>query len=213
METNQLYRSYRSRIDKALILFLTLIVASCIALLSACTTPLRVSAERDRTVAFERYRTFAWLQPEQKDWQNNISARNQAELIQTAVTKELETRGMRVDTATPDLLLRYQSGIQNYTGYRTMPVYGYAPPIPFFFGRSLWYGGGGYYPMYSRSYRTNIREGTLNIEVIDRKTNNVIWRGLSEERLYSRGGMNADIPYIIQVIFEHYPLRPIVSAK
>lgn len=212
MEMNQLYRPYSRRTGKALLLFVVLLVASCIIVLSACSTPLRISTERDKTVSFEQYRTFAWLQPEQKDWQNNISARNQAAMIQTAVTKELEIRGMRVDTATPDLLLRYQSGIQNYTGYRTIPVYGYAPPMPFFFGRSLWYGGG-YYPMYSRSYRTNIREGTLAIEVIDRKTNNVIWRGLSEERLYSRSGINADIPYIIQIIFEHYPLRPMVSAK
>jgi hypothetical protein len=77
---------------------------------------------------------------------------------------------------------------------------------PFLWGRRLWYGGGGYYPVYNRTYRTVISEGVLSVDVIDRKTNNVIWRGISAERVDNLANMSADIPKITQAMFEKYPI-------
>jgi hypothetical protein len=209
MKTNPINRSHSRSADRALMFFLLVIVASCLVVLSGCTSAVRVSAERDRTVSFEQYRTYAWIPPDQKDWQSNIFVRNQAGLIQNTVGRELEVRGMMPDTAAPDVLLRYSIGTQDHAAYRRAPVYGYAS-FPFFFGRSFLYGA--YNPMYS-NYRTVIREGILNVEMIDRKTNNVVWRGLSAQRLYSRADANVDIPKIIHAMFEQYPVRPIVSVR
>lgn len=212
MNTNSISRPQSRTADQALLLFLLLIVVMCLALLSGCST-LRVSSETDHNASFGQYRTFAWLPPDQKDWQTNISARNQANLIQNTVDKELAMRGMTADTAAPDVLLRYHIGAQNQATYHNQPVYSYAPPQPIFWGRGVWYAGGGYYPVYNRTYRSIVREGTLSVDVIDRRTNNVVWRGLSAERVDHYTGLGTEIPKIIQAIFERYPVRPMLSAK
>ncbi len=212
METQQTYRSHSHKSEGAVFLFLLMLIAMGLAMMSGCST-VRTTAERDNTVSFGQYRSFAWLPPDQKELHNNITARNQATLIQNAVDKELEMRGMAADTAAPDLLLRYHIGQQNYTSYHNEPVYSYASPQPFFWGRRMWYTGGGFYPVYNRTYRTVISEGVLSVDAIDRKTNNVIWRGVSSERVDNLANMTADLPKVVQAMFEKYPVQAQTSLK
>jgi Domain of unknown function (DUF4136) len=201
-----------SNLATAAFALLTLVTAT-MAAFSACSTA-RITSEQDKNVSFDTYHTFAWLPPDQKDLQTNITIRNQADAIQNAVDRELEIRGMLPDTSAPDLLLRYYIGTHDHTTYHNEPVYSYAMSRPFFWGRRMWYGGGGgYYQVYNRTYQTVVRDGTLTVDVIDRKTNNVIWRGISEERVDNLADMSAGISQNTRAIFEKYPLRPLVIAK
>lgn len=191
---------------------LTLVVAT-MAVFSGCSTA-RISAEQDKNVAFDTYHTFAWLPPDQKDLRTNITVRNQADAIQSAVDGELEIRGMLPDTSDPDLLVRYYIGTHDHTTYHNEPMYSYPMPQPFFWGRRMWSGGGGgYYPVYNRTYQTVVRDGILSVDVIDRKTNNVIWRGVSEESVDDLASMSGGISKNTRAIFEKYPIRPLVIAK
>jgi hypothetical protein len=202
-----------SKISNFTIAFaLLMLVAASMTTLSGCSTA-RISAEQDKNISFNTYHTFAWLPPDQKDLQTNITVRNQADAIQGAVDRELEIRGMLPDTSAPDLLVRYYIGTHDHTTYHNEPVYSYAMSRPFFWGRRMWYGGGSYYPVYNRSYQTVVRDGTLSVDVIDRKTNNVIWRGVSEERVDDLASMTAGISQNTRAIFEKYPIRPLVIAK
>lgn len=192
---------------------LLMLVTAAMTVLSGCSTA-RISAEQDKNISFDTYHTFAWLPPDQKDLQTNITIRNQADAIQSAVDRELEIRGMLPDTSAPDLLVRYYIGTHDHTTYHNEPIYSYPMSQPFFWGRRMWYGsGGGYYPVYNRSYQTVVRDGTLSVDVIDRKTNNVIWRGASEERVDDLASMSAGISQNTRAIFEKYPIRPLVIAK
>jgi hypothetical protein len=192
---------------------LLMLITASMTTLSGCSTA-RISAEQDKNISFDTYHTFAWLPPDQKDLEKNITVRNQADAIQSAVDRELEIRGMLPDTSAPDLLVRFYIGIHDHTTYHNEPMYSYPMSQPFFWGRRMWYGGGGgYYPVYNRSYQTVVRDGTLSVDVIDRKTNNVIWRGASEERVDDLASMSAGISQNTRAIFEKYPIRPLVIAK
>jgi hypothetical protein len=146
METT-IYHNRGRKSDSALLVFLLLIAITIVAMVSGCSS-VRVTSEQDNNAQFSAYRSFAWLPPDQKDLQQNVTARNQAAIIQNAVDMQLEQRGMKPDTTAPDILLRYHIGQKNNVSYHNEPVYQYAPMQPFLWGRRLWYGGGGYYPVY-----------------------------------------------------------------
>jgi Domain of unknown function (DUF4136) len=212
MKTTNSYPSDSKISNLTAVFALLTLMAATMTVLSGCSTA-RISAEQDKNISFDAYHTFAWLPPDQKDLQKNIMVRNQADVIQGAVDRELEVRGMRPDTSAPDLLIRYYIGTHEHTTYHNEPMYSYPMSQPFFWGRRMWYSGGGYYPVYNRTYQTVVRDGMLSVDVIDRKTNNVIWRGISEESVDNLADMSAGISQNTRAIFEKYPIRPLVIAK
>jgi hypothetical protein len=180
-------------------------------MLFGCSS-VRTAADQERTATFNQYRTYAWLPADRANMQTDTDAQNQSMVFQNAVDKELETRGMVADTNEPDILLRYHVGTQNQITYHNESMHSYSPSQSFSGGRHMWHSNGNY-SVNNGTYRTPVREGMLSVDAIDRKTSNVIWRGISKERVDTLTNMNADMSMITRSMFEKYPTQPVVIAK
>ena len=134
-----------------------------LALLGACTG-YRVSYDYDGSAPYGRYRTFDYY-ASKKGTGGTTSLMDKR--VRTAVEKELQTKGFAMETrADPDVLVTYYPVVRERRT-RTTTHLGW---------------GWGYRPLYGRigtrsSQVHTHQEGTLVIEIVDFKTNQMIWQG------------------------------------
>ena len=156
--------------------------------LSACTSA--VNVEQRPGVNFDKYRTFAWADTEVKtpgDQNPLLRSSIAQDRIHQAIAGELGKRGIREVENNPDFYLTTHIFVEQAERTVTDPrplinqrPIGYAYPysvryrgayLPVNYG--YWYS-----PAYYRTTHTEqYREGTLVLDFIDSKTNNLVWRG------------------------------------
>ena len=148
-----------------------LITAPALILLTACASP--VSYDFDASQDFSRYRSFDLYAPghhgkgPQVPEDTLMDAR-----IRRAVAGELQAKGfIREETADPDFLVACYP-VYRVRRTRTTTRVG--------FGRGGWYRPWGYRVGTSFSQVHASREGSLTIEIVDAKTNQLVWRGTDE---------------------------------
>ena len=190
-----------------ILLIVTLIAASC--------SSVQVYSDADKSVNFSGYKTYAWMQ--RPDSIDDLFYRNQLvdNNIKRFTNMELQARGLTVDTVQPDILVEYHSAVQDKMQNVTTPVY--ANPYPFYGYAPFGYPYGYYYNYpYIVGYNTQqmpYTQGTLVIDVIDRKKNQLIWRGWSVGTLTDEQALEAELPNDIHRVFKKYPVKPTTKVK
>lgn len=191
------------------------VLAACLiaALLAACSRYTYYSVGNSN---ISRYRTFAWLPPGKSNgvatssvagmyFNNDIADQK----IKEQATADLESRGLMLNSGRPDLLVRYTVMVNTAVKTYNEPVYNYT--WDGFYPRYRFYRGGrGYYWAYRGSYpiyvgdeieKVPYKEGTLIIDLIDRKTGKVIWRGYGQGEVDNPQTAINDLPKIVDGIF------------
>ena len=159
----------------------------------------------DRSVDFNRYRTFAWGDSEVKvsnpKYNSDLINKN----IKTTVENELAKRGITADSKDPDFLISYQT----YTEKKET-VTGGIPYSPYglFPFRFYPYGfGWGWFPYAYNPPRTNtFTEGTLIIDIEDARSKEVIWRGTVSGNVDNTKKLQRQIQKGIRAIMKKYPV-------
>ena len=134
--------------------------------LSACASSMNVSSHVERGLDFTRYRTWNWGPADTLPTGDPRLDANPffKDHVQGAVEKGLAVRGlMGPNPEAPDLLLHYHAAITerlDVVGADTRRGYGYEDP-----GSQV------------RSYEA----GTLVLDVVDARTNRVVWRGWAQD--------------------------------
>lgn len=156
------------------------------------------------------YKSFAWL-PESKskatkEYDNDIAHDKIVEATSTA----LENRGFKLNNKNPDILIKYTAGVTTTTKEYNEPVYynqpsRLVPRVGFARGRAFYYYA--YttpYPVYvgSELRKMRVKEGSVMIDLIDRKSGKVIWRGWAEGEINNPEKAINDIPKIVDGIFK-----------
>lgn len=131
-------------------------------LIQACAGP-KVIANYDRAADFGAYRTYgfsAQLATDDGDTTTLLS-----KFLKAAATRELEARGYTASDE-PDLVVNFNVSSQQKTEVTETPTayYGY---------RRYGWGMGGAYETSVRQYT----EGTLNVDLVDRARNELVWEG------------------------------------
>lgn len=151
-----------------------------VLLLVAATAGFGMSVKSDyeKTYDFSRLRTFAFKTDRALDdplSTNTIEARR----IQSALTAQLETNGFSQSSQDPDFIIAFYSRTKQKT--QVQSVGGFGPG--FGFGRGF---GWGYGVPYRNRWRwgygpdiwtTNYTQGCVMADIIDARTNDLVWRG------------------------------------
>ncbi len=191
---------------------LMILFASAGILLGACSPYNYYSYKSDKT-DFSKYRTYAWVPSAEakvnKVFDNNIAE----ERIVDAASEELNQLGLKLNNQAPDLLIRYTAVVNDKTRTLSDPVYYRAPS--YYVPRMAYYGGRRIYyyqyvnpfPVYvgSEMRKETFEEGNLMIDLIDRKTSKVIWRGWGKGEVNDPEKAVGDIPKVIEKIFGKFP--------
>lgn len=130
-----------------------------------------VNAEYDETVDMTMYKTFSWIpEPPEKTGDARFDNPILHDRIQKNILRTLSTQGYQgMETGTPDFYVGHHLSLANKVDVQTMQTY-----YPY-----SWY-----YPY--RGFQTRVKEyeeGTLIIDIIDAKTEKLVWRGWATKRL------------------------------
>jgi hypothetical protein len=189
-------------------------IALSIFLLAGCSSYQYYSIQSSNA-PLNRYHTFAWLPPIdtlKRDGYTDIAD----EKIKDEATAQLEKRGLLLKASNPDLLVRYSVGVDNKVKLYEEPVYTYT--YGFYPSVVRYHRGRYYYYRYPRPYavyvgseiaRIPYKEGTLIIDLIDRRTSHVIWRGYGVGEIINPEKAIHDIPEVVEGIISKLPLKPI----
>lgn len=135
------------------------------ATFAGCAT-LTVSSHIERDVDFSQYVTYDWGGKDNFPVGDPRLDNNQffRDYLEGAIEKRLTAKGYELAiTGQPDLLVHYHASVnQKVDVYESDRSQGYYPP---------------------ESQVVEFEQGTLVIDVVDAKTNKVIWRGWSQDTM------------------------------
>lgn len=180
--------------------------------LSACAPA--VNVEQRANVNYSRYRTFDFADTEVKtDGTRNplLNSPIAQDRIKQAIAGELAKRGLRQVEASPDLLVTTHTYVEKSerTVYDTYGGPGYAYPYSVGYrGAFLPINYGAWYtPAYYNSPRTvQYNEGTLIIDFIDRRTNNLVWRGSLADPVDDPARLGSEFSKNAKEILDKFPV-------
>jgi hypothetical protein len=150
-----------------------------LALLTACSS-YTVKTDYDPTISYTSYKTFDWYAASKRaKGKGSGTDPLMDKRVRASVQAALEAKGFRQETiAEPDFLMTYYPVYQNKKYRTTTSVgggYGYG-----WGGRHWGYGVG---TRFSTSQLHKYREGTIVLEIVDSKSNQLVWQGAAEGAL------------------------------
>ena len=133
-----------------------------IFLMARCSNQITVKSDYDKDVNLSLYKTYAWLPIKETESKTNPLVYNELtdKRIRKAVETQLQNKGIQL-AAKPDLRVHYHIIIDNKSTVRPA-TYGYNYS-------NYW--------MRNQADVFQYREGTLIIDLMDSKSNDLIWRG------------------------------------
>lgn len=170
-----------------------IILGLIIPFLTSCATSNlpTVHTDYDEEANFGEYTTFNWSEEieNQKDSHPILNNSLVRKRIKNAIRSEMEGRNYEL-AENADLLVNFHVVIEERTGYTTYPTFGYR-----YWGRD-------------NVQPYNYKEGTLIIDLIDRKKNQLVWQGYTEGIIDKNPEeMEEKIRGAISVIFQEYKHR------
>ncbi len=192
---------------------------AAIFILTACYSPTAniYNSEKTQGVDYKNYKTYAWLATKDTAYTKLASKKAVESALAVAVRQQLTNRGMVLDTVNPDCLFTYTLILNKTYTYGQEPPPVYAPqsnagPLP---GQYDMY----YYVPASTAYYnpalyqgtmkvTTFRDGTLVIDMIDRKENKIVWRTSAEGKVQEkdRQGVKPTVNEIVPIMFKKFPI-------
>jgi hypothetical protein len=197
-----------------------LLIITVIFSTAACYSPTAniYQSEKTKGVDFKNYKTYAWLHTNDTAYTKLANKQKVERALSDAVTQQLTKRGMILDSVNPDCLFTYTL-VLNKTyevGQEPPPVY--APqsnvgPLPGQY--DMYY----YVPSYTGYYNpalyqgsmkvATFRDGSLVIDMIDRKENKIIWRSSAQGKVNEkdRQGIRPTIDQVVPAMFKKFPIN------
>lgn len=161
-----------------------------VLMLTSCST-VRVATDYDKKADFNSYHSYAFYKPGiDKAEISDLDKRR----ILRGIDENLSQRGMK-KSENPDLLISiFTKENQRVDIYNNNFGYGW-------YWSPYWHGG------YYGTSVSRTPEGTLFIDIIDAKTNNLIWQGMGTADLHTQNvdKREARIKEIVNKILDKYP--------
>jgi hypothetical protein len=163
------------------------LAAACIALplliAAGCTSRPEIRLDKAPSLDAGGYRSFAFFDPVSTDkslYTTIISGR-----LKKATRDELERRNYVYDEKNPDLRVNFSLSVVDRQEIQSMPA------------------GGAFGARFGLSEidTVNYRQGTLNVDLIDTRVNEVVWHGVAEGRV-SRKSVEEPGPAVDKVVSE-----------
>ncbi len=189
----------------------------CVLAVSGCANTPEVRFASDPYANFSSYQTFGFVSPLGTDRSGYQSLVTQQ--IKSAVQGQLELRGIRLVSDSPQLLVNFNAFITDKTHISTVPIlvqpsFGQPTFNGGFYGGSYYgYRGGLYtpWPMYvDQTVVTSYKEGTLNIDIIDAARKQLIWEGRvidDDVTRKERANLQTSINAAVAAAFAKYPVQ------
>lgn len=192
------------RRERYLVLLMAIALAGC-----ASTPSPTVSSGIAPGIDFTSFRTFSFVSPLSTDRAGFHSLVSQQLMFSTR--RELEVRGLQFvqDPAAADLLVNFYADVAEQLRVRSVPD-PWAGPSYWNHRRGRYdpWRGHSRWPSHSRIQVDQLSEGRLNVDVIDRRSNMLVWEGLASQRLTQQtmNDLGPAMDDAVHEIFREFPL-------
>ena len=169
------------------------LILTAIAILAATVSLAEVKTDYDRTVEFDRYKTYSWgkVHTQNPLWVDRIKA---------AVGSALAAKGWTKSESGGDVSIMAMEMTEDH---RTLNTY-----YDNFSGGWGWRRWGGFGDGFGTSTTTaeTYKVGTLVVDLFDTNAKKLIWRGSASDTLSAKSGKNIKkLNSDVQRMFEHFP--------
>jgi Domain of unknown function (DUF4136) len=175
--------------------------------LSACGVQSYV--EKDPAVDLNDYKTFAWLNDKETKRKDGKAYKDfQESYLMDIVSKELEKNGWRQarSGSNADVLLDYDIMVENELREQSEAVYT-RPTVRYFYNPYTRRINSIYYPsqyLGENSYAVPYKSGTITINIVDTRSNKLVWQGWAETDVTNRRIQKSDMDKIVKSIFKKF---------
>lgn len=186
------------------------VIAGIVMSLSSCSREVKTQKVNvNKEISLKEYKTYAWLPAGDTTGNSFPVDPTLSQAVRSKVNQELRQKGYSLNTSNPDLLVLVHTNYNKKANFNTLPnSYAYYGP-GFFTGP--W--NNEYYSNYnqigyidgSNVGMAQYTEGTVVIDLIDRKSRKVVWRGNASAPGYDRNDAQHEIVKNINEIFEQFP--------
>ena len=163
--------------------------------------------EKDETVNFSNYKTYAWVNSSETQSDSNEKVVSLTEQkVRKAVNAELAKQGWREAKNSPDVLLSYDVLVERSVKEDNNPVYS-RPYTRYLYNPYARRYVAIYYPSQFLGYNNDqyeIREGTVTITMVDAKTNKTVWQGWTTDEVNSKNLTSKEIENSVKNIFRKF---------
>lgn len=164
-------------------------------LLYACASP--VKTEYDPQVDFSQYETFSWVTPDIPVVKDPIiDSQLLARRLETAVINALKHRGYIQTTEAPDMQVTYH--IAHKSVLRSSP-------FSLGLGYGHFNGPWGHSVFLDTDEIESYEKGILIIDILDARTNKLIWRGWDSQVLNQENFSQPALRNSVEKILERFP--------
>jgi hypothetical protein len=175
-------------------------------LLAGCASVAHV--EKDKTVNFNNYHSYAWVETKESKNDSNVKVSDLTErIIKEAVNNEMAKTGWK-ESRKPDVLLTYDILVERGVKEQSNPVYS-RPYTRYYYNPYSRRYVAVYYPSQFMGYdndQEQVKEGTITIRLIDAKTDKTIWQGWTTDEVNSRNLTSKEIQNGVKSIFRKFDI-------
>lgn len=177
------------------------VVLATLALVACATQGAKIRSNSDAAADFKQYRSFAFVSPLGTDRANYESLVSRA--LKAAARRELEARGLVYQDASPDLLVNFSGRLDDKL--RVSPSSSLTVGMGYYGYRHGIYGT---WPLYHETDIDQYTQGTLNVDVVDARRNQMVWEGVAVGRVTEKTQANVEaaIKRVMPEIFAKFPL-------
>lgn len=159
-----------------------------LALLASHALAQKITVEFDQAADFSRYKTFTFLNGQLNTSNPALNSELVKKQIEADIEKGLSAKGLTKVDGASDLNVVYQLGSGRDTEVETYPA--------------GWRGWG------TRTVRVPYSEGTLVINLRDRSTRSLVWRGIAREEQSDASKIQGKLDDMVKKTLEKYPPKP-----
>lgn len=176
-------------------------------MLSACGVQSYV--EKDPAVDLNDYKTYAWLNDKESKRKDGKAYKDfQESYLMDIVSKELERNGWQRarNSNNADVLIDYDIMVENDVREQRESVYS-RPQVRYFYNPYTRRINSIYYPsqyLGENSYTVPYKSGTITINVVDTRTNKLVWQGWAETDVTNKRIQKSDMDKIVRSIFKKF---------
>jgi len=190
---------------------LSLAAMASVVLLAGCASGPVANADFDRTADFTSYKSFGFASPLGTDRSGYQTVLSQH--LKTATQREMEARGIRLDTGAPQLLVNFSANLSDKLRVTSTPAMGVGVGRGYYGYRAGMYSA---WPAYAdQTTVTQYKEGTLNIDVVDVARKQLVWEGVVTESVTQKtlDNVQVAIDAAVAAAFAKYPVPGPAKAK
>ena len=192
------------RMKKAHVFLGSILVLATVALVG-CGVSAHV--EKDPSVDLGNYKTFAWLNDHESLKKDGKHYQNfQEKSLKDLVNSQLEKSGWRMVRSNPDVLVDYDIMVENDVKNQSESVYS-RPTVRYFYNPYTRRINSVYYPsqyLGENNYSVPYKSGTITLNFVDTKSNNLVWQGWAETEITNRRLQQDDMKKVVKAIFKKF---------